>query len=184
MFRIMPSDLTRGEQGTITYQCEHVLATLLDDVLFQYHQIGGGAIGTVAVLRYILDRQIDKRWQIGSCDFDRRFEYKWENENLLAALFSVPQCFNEKFRWEFDTTGTVWRINLKRLSTTFKADIIYKKNMTQIQKVVDPTTIVTRLYCLGYGEGDNQLDIRSVNNGIPYLRATVKPPHGALSPAS
>lgn len=171
LFRIMPSTLTRNTKGDIVYQCEHVLATLLDDVLFKYHQIGNIGVGTTTVLRYILDRQIEKRWQLGVCEFDRRFEYKWENENLLAALFSVPQPFNEGYRWEFDTTGSVWRIHLKKLPTKFKADITYKKNMTEIEKVVDPTTIVTRLYCLGYGEGDNQLGIESVNNGIPYLES-------------
>ena len=171
LFRIMPSTLTRNTKGDIVYQCEHVLATLLDDVLFKYHQIGNIGVGTTTVLRYILDRQIEKRWQLGVCEFDRRFEYKWENENLLAALFSVPQPFNEGYRWEFDTTGSVWRIHLKKLPTKFKADITYKKNMTEIEKVVDPTSIVTRLYCLGYGEGDNQLGIESVNNGIPYLES-------------
>lgn len=171
LFRIMPSTLTRNTKGDIVYQCEHVLATLLDDVLFQYHQIGNIGVGTTTVLRYILDRQLTKRWQLGVCEFDRRFEYKWENENLLAALFSVPQPFNEDYRWEFDTTGSIWRIHLKRLPTKFKADVTYRKNMTEIQKEVDPTTVVTRLYCLGYGEGDNQLDIRSVNGGIPYLQA-------------
>jgi phage minor structural protein len=140
-------------------------------VLFKYHQIGGGSIGTVQVLRYILDRQLTPRWQLGTCEFDRRFQYKWENENLLAALFSVPQPFDERYRWEFDTTGSVWRLHLKKLPVKFKADIIYKKNMTEIQKEVDPTSIVTRLYCLGYGEGDNQLGIESVNGGVPYLQA-------------
>jgi len=171
LFRIMPTKLTRNTQGNIVYECEHVLATLLDDVLFQYHQIGNIDVGTTTVLRYVLDRQIDKRWQLGTCEFDRRFEYKWENENLLVALFSVPECFNEGYRWEFDTTGSVWRIHLKKLPTKFKADITYKKNMLEIQKELDPTTIVTRLYCLGYGEGDNQLGIESVNNGIPYLES-------------
>ena len=171
LFRIMPSTLTRNNQGDIVYQCEHVLATLLDDVLFKYHQIGGGSIGTAQVLRYILDRQLTPRWQLGICEFDRRFQYKWENENLLAALFSVPKPFDEKYRWEFDTTGTVWRLHLRKLPTKFKADIIYRKNMTEIQKEVDPTSIVTRLYCLGYGEGDNQLGIESVNGGVPYLQA-------------
>jgi len=171
LFRIMPSTLTRNSQGNIVYQCEHVLATLMDDVLFQYHQIGNIGVGTVSVLRYIIDHQLTTRWQLRNCDFDRRFEYKWENENLLSALFSVPQPFNEDYRWEFDTTGTTWRLDLKRLPTQFVADIIYKKNMVEIKKEVDPSTIVTRLYCLGYGEGDNQLNICSVNGGIPYLEA-------------
>lgn len=171
LFRIMPSTLTRNSEENIVYQCEHVLATLMDDVLFQYHQIGNIGVGTVSVLRYILDHQLTKRWQLRNCDFDRQFEYKWENENLLSALFSVPQPFNEDYRWEFDTTGTTWRLDLKRLPTQFVADIIYKKNMVEIKKEVDPSTIVTRLYCLGYGEGDNQLNICSVNGGIPYLEA-------------
>lgn len=171
LFRIMPSTLTRNTKGDIVYKCEHVLATLLDDVMFKYHQMGNIGVGTTQVIRYILDQQLVKRWQLGQCDFDRRFEYKWENENLLAALFSIPQPFNEKYRWEFDTTGSVWRINLKRLSEEFKADITYRKNMLEIKKTVDPTSIVTRLYCLGYGEGDNQLGIESVNNGIPYLES-------------
>ena len=171
LFRIMPNTLTRNTKGDIVYKCEHVLATLLDDVMFKYHQMGNIGVGTAQVIRYILDQQLVKRWQLGQCDFDRRFEYKWENENLLAALFSVPQPFNEKYRWEFDTTGSIWRINLKRLSTEFKADITYRKNMLEIKKTVDPTSIVTRLYCLGYGEGDNQLGIESVNNGIPYLES-------------
>jgi phage minor structural protein len=171
LFRIMPSTLTRNSEGNIVYQCEHVLATLMDDVLFQYHQIGNIGVGTVSVLRYILDHQLTKRWQLRNCDFDRRFEYKWENENLLSALFSVPRPFNEGYRWEFDTTRTPWQLDLKRLPTQFVADIIYKKNMVEIKKEVDPSTIVTRLYCLGYGEGDNQLNICSVNGGIPYLEA-------------
>lgn len=171
LFRIMPSTLTRNNQGDIVYQCEHVLATLLDDVLFKYHEVGGGNVGTVQVLRYILDRQLTPRWQLGMCEFDRRFQYKWENENLLAALFSVPQPFDEGYRWEFDTTGSVWRLHLRKLPTKFKADVVYQKNLTEIQKEVDPTSIVTRLYCLGYGEGDNQLGIESVNGGLPYLQA-------------
>lgn len=171
LFRIMPSTLTRNTQGDIVYQCEHVLATLLDDVLFKYHQIGGTSIKTPQVIRYILDRQLIPRWQLGVCEFERQFEYKWENENLLAALFSIPQPFDEKYRWEFDTTGSIWRIHLRKLPAKFKADIVYRKNMTEIQKEVDPTSIVTRLYCLGYGEGDNQLGIESVNNGVPYLQA-------------
>lgn len=171
LFRIMPSRLTRDTKGNIVYNCEHVLATLIDDVMFKYHQIGGDSIGTVQVLRYILDHQTTPRWQLQQCDFDRRFEYKWENENLLAALFSVPQVFDEGYRWEFDTTGTIWRVSLKRLPEKFKADITYKKNMLEIQKESDPTNVVTRLYCLGYGEGDNQLGIESVNGGVPYLQA-------------
>lgn len=172
LFRIMPSKLTRNTKGNIVYECEHVLASLLDDVMFQYHQVGNLGVSTTQSIRYVLDKQINRKWQLGQCDFNRFFEYKWENENLLAALFSIAKPL-ENYKWEFDTTGKIWRIHLRKLSDEVKSDIVYKKNMLEIQKIVDPTTIVTRLYCLGYGEGDNQLDIKSVNNGVPYLESNV-----------
>ena len=46
LFRIIGEDLERSNGATRFYDCEHVLATLLSDVLFQYHQYGGGGIKT------------------------------------------------------------------------------------------------------------------------------------------
>ncbi len=173
LFRILPNVLTREETPYIEYDCEHVLATLLDDVMFKYHQIGNMGIYTDRVIRYVLDRQAVKRWQLIQCDFKRQFEYKWENENLLAALFSIPKPFVDKYKWEFDTTSYPWGLSLKKLDEKYKADIQYRKNMQNIEKTVDPTNLVTRIYPLGYGEGDNQLDIKSVNGGKDYLEKNV-----------
>lgn len=169
LFRIMPSRLEVSEQGYITYDCEHVLATLMDSVMFGYHQIGNIGVYTPQVLRYIIDRQ--STWKLGRCDYNRQFEYKWENENLLASLFSIPQPFLDKYIWTWDTTTMPFTINLVNAETEPSCEIRYKKNMTGIVKESDPTNIITRLYCLGYGEGDNQLNIKSVNNNIPYLEA-------------
>lgn len=58
LYRIMPEGLEAGEAGTITYQCEHVLATLIDNVLFGYHLVGNLGVYTEDVIRYILDRQL------------------------------------------------------------------------------------------------------------------------------
>lgn len=173
LFRILPSVMTREEVAYIEYECEHVLATLLDDVMFQYHQIGNLGIYTDRVIRYVLDQQTTKYWQLVDCDFKRQFEYKWENENLLASLFSIPKPFTEGYRWEFDTTSRPWGISLKRTEEGYKADIQYKKNMQNIEKTVDPTNLVTRLYGLGYGEGDNQLTFKNINSGRPYLEKNV-----------
>ena len=173
LFRILPHVLTREDTAFIEYECEHVLATLLDDVMFKYHQIGNLGVYTDRVIRYVLDNQVTKRWQLIRTDFRRQFEYKWENENLLSALFSIPKPFNEQYKWTFDTTSYPWGISLVELNTRYVGDIQYKKNMQNITKTVDPTQLVTRLYALGFGEGDNQLDITSVNNGVPYLEKNV-----------
>ena len=169
LFRVMPTKQEKGTSNIVAYECEHVLATLIDKLMFGYHQIGNIGVYTTQVLRYILDQQIDKHWRLGQVDFARQFEYKWENENLLAALFSVPEPFTEHYQWTFDTTSYPWTINLVRGDTAPTCELRYRKNMMGITKTVDPTNIVTRLYCLGYGEGDNQLNIKSINGGKPYL---------------
>ncbi|MDP4095483.1 phage tail protein [Paenibacillus sp. P96] len=172
LFRILPNTAQRGSDGeTVAYQCEHVLATLLDDVLFQYHTIGNLGVHTRDVLQYILDRQTVKRWKLGTVQFSRQFEYNWENVNLLGALFSVPQPFVEEYQWTWDTTTTPWTLNLVQPSTREQAYIRYGVNLQGISKVSDPSNVVTRLYGLGYGEGVNQLTFADINGGQPYIDA-------------
>lgn len=169
LFRIIGEDLERGDGATRFYNCEHVLATLLNDVLFQYHQCGGTGIRTAAVLNYILSRQTVKNWVLGSCEFTRQFEYNWENSTLLSAIFAVPECFDSDYLWEWDTTGYPWTLSLVAPSEKLKSEIRYAKNMTNIKKTLDATGIANRIYALGYGEGVNQLTIAGVNGGLPYV---------------
>jgi phage minor structural protein, N-terminal region len=186
LFRIVPHAARRDSSGqTITYQCEHVLATLLDDVLFQFHQIGNLGVYTRDVLEYILSHQLVQRWQLGTVAFSRQFEYSWENENLLAALFSVPKPFTEAYQWMWDTTSYPWTLNLVEQPAVADdphvAYIRYGHNMREIEREIDPTTLCTRLYCLGFGEGVNQLTIAEVNGGKPYLDADTQAQYGIIS---
>lgn len=169
LFRIIGEDLERSDGATRFYNCEHVLATLLNDVLFQYHQCGGTGVRTAEVLNYILNRQTTRNWVLGSCDFERFFEYNWENSTLLAALFAVPECFDSDYLWTWDTSGYPWSLSLVAPSDRLKSEIRYAKNMTEIRKSRDDTGLANRIYALGYGEGVNQLTISSVNNGLPYV---------------
>jgi phage minor structural protein len=168
LFRIIPSLTTKNEsENSVKYQCEHVLATLLDDVLFQYHQVT--SLSTKDTLQYILDHQSTPRWKLGTVAFTRYFSYKWENENLLSALFSVPKPFDVPYQWTWDTTSYPRTLNLVAPETEVTCEIRYGKNMIGIEREIDPTEIVNRIYPLGYGEGVNQLTIKDVNNGIPYV---------------
>lgn len=169
LFRIVGEDQSRSTSSTRVYNCEHVLATLLDDVLFQYHQIGGTGIYTQDVINYVLSKQTTKRWVLGVCAFKRGFEYNWENANLLAALFAIPECLDAAYLWKWDTTVYPWEISLVAPDDTLMSEIRYRKNMTEISKTVDSTSIANQIYALGYGEGVNQLTIESVNGGVPYV---------------
>ena len=173
LFVIIGEDLERGDGATRFYNCEHVLSTLLSDILFQYHQYGGYGVKTADVLNYILARQTVKNWTLGECDFSRYFEYNWENSTLLAALFAVPECFEGEYVWSWDTTVYPWTLSLTAPTEELKSEIRYAKNMTSIKKTVDATAIANRVYALGYGEGVNQLTIKAVNNGSPYVEDAI-----------
>lgn len=180
LFYILPEDINKTADGPIkSYQCEHVMGTLLDDVLFQYHQVDG--LTPEGTLNYILEKQTSNRWQIGTVDFVECYSYKWENENLLSALLSVPAIYSEEYVWTWDTSTTPWTLNLVRASSQVSAYILYHKNLDTIGKNEDPTGIITRIYGLGYGEGVNQLTIKDVNGGLPYLDADTLTTYGIKS---
>lgn len=173
LYRIigMPDSDETALGGVRTYQLEHVMATLLDDVLFGYHEIGGVGIYTADVIRYILARQETVRWQLGVCEFSDQFQYHFENVSLLSALLSLGEVLADEYTFEFDTSTTPWTVNLRHADADDGCGITYKRNLTEIHKTMDASGLVTRLYPLGYGEGVNQLTIRDVNNDVPYIEA-------------
>ena len=189
LYRIMPQKETVSEIGSKTYECEHVIATLIDNVMFGQHVIGNIGTNTTAVLRWLLERQnlrfdpwtrvwtVDplKRinWVLGDVEINRQFEYGWEQETILHALWSVVAPFTEPCRWEFDTDVFPFRIHLRRMPSD-PADALHikkGKNLVRLVKVSDPSLLCTRIYPLGQGEGVNQTNIRSVNNNVPFIQS-------------
>lgn len=153
------------------YQCEHVIATLLDSVMNGDHIIGSGDQRTTDVIRYILSFQKTMFWQLGECDFDDAFEYVFSNQNCLTALMSLGKVLLERYRWVYDTRSLPWRVSLKKAPTKPCCGLNYRRNLGEIVRTVDATRLVTRLYPKGNGEGVNQLTIKEVNGGVEYLDA-------------
>lgn len=175
LYRIMPSEATITETGTLEYQCEHVLSTLLDTVMFGHFTVGNLGTYTADCINFVLNRQTTKNWLLSECDFRRQFEYSWEQENLLSALFSIATPL-ENYMWVTDTSSYPWKLSLKALSTSGKPGLYIRRkyNMLSYGVQSDPQQICTRIYPLGYGEGVNQLTIKDVNNGVPYLQSPKK----------
>ena len=174
LFRILPmveSDIFSAD-SSVTYECEHVISTLLDDVMIGFHEVGNKGVYTNKSIGYILENQSNKRWALGECDFKREFLYGWENENLLSALFSIPKPFGEgDYYWTYNTDKLPWTLNLKQVSKVAKTDVRYRKNISGMTRTVDPRNLATRLYCYGSGEDDNILNIASINNNKEYLES-------------
>lgn len=168
LFRIIPKETTIDEGGnTVVYQCEHVLATLLDSSIFKYRQIDG--LPTNESIEYVLGFQKQTHWVLGACEITRYFSYKFENSNVLSALFSIPQPFDQAYQWSFNTQVYPWVLNLEIPDSEPTCEIREGKNLRGLTLTEDPMGIYNRIYPLGYGEGDNQLTIESVNGGMPYI---------------
>jgi phage minor structural protein len=180
LFRILPNKYRTSADGKmITYSCEHVLSTLLDDLLFQYHQTTN--LNPANTIQYVLDNQSTERWVLGTVSFTDFYSYTWENVNLLSALFSIPKTYTEAYMWTWDTSVYPWVLNLVVPPTIPTAEIRWRKNLIGIERSEDPTYIITRLYPLGYGEGINQLTIKDVNSGIPYINADTAATYGIIA---
>lgn len=173
MYRILPSQMEITEAGFINYECEHVIATLIDNVLYGHHIVGNIGIYTRECINYILNKQKTRRWKLDKCDFSRQFEYAWEQETLLSALFSVATPLKEAYKWDYQTSGFDWKLSLTMIDKYANPKIYIrdKKNSMKLIRQSDPKEICTRLYPLGYGEGVNQLNISEINNGLKYLQS-------------
>lgn len=168
-FIVNPKKTIKNEStNEITYSCEHVLSTLHSDVLFGYFQYTNYT--TRQVLEFLMQQQEVKHWRLGTCAFTRYFHYAWENEDSLAnAIFSIPKPFDVPYLWTWDDKVYPFVLNLVEPPTQVKDIIAAGKNLKGIEVDDDPTNIVTRIYPLGAGEGINQVNIKKVNGGVPYL---------------
>lgn len=177
IFRITgsPDSDETAPGGLIRYEAEHAIATLLDDVFPMYTEYGGDDTSTAQTIRFVLSKQSNPRWQLGACAFNKAFEHKWEHDDLLTALFSVARPF-EDYVWTYDFTTSPWTVNLLKLGTDPECELRFRRNMRGVSRTRDSKTFITKLYCLGYGEGVNQLSIGSVNGGLDYLVADTHDP--------
>ena len=169
LYRIMPSTIQKDKSNyTIKYTAMHVLGTLLDSVLFGYHELVNRT--TKDAINYVLGKQKTKHWVLKKCEFTRYFSYAWENENGLAdALFSIPVAFDEDYIWQWNTQVYPFELSLVKPPTEPICRIQEGYNMEGFEIETDPNNLVNRVYPLGAGEGINQLNIKSVNGGKEYV---------------
>lgn len=168
-----PQRFADGDEEDVSFYCEHGLITLIDKVMFGTYTVGGIGYITRQVLEWVLSKQTTVYWRLGICDFSRQFEYSWSQENLLSALFSVPNAFDQPYRFTFDMSTTPWTLNLELFNELANPKYYVTKKMNQLKVMTskDSKQLATKVYPLGFGEGVNQLTIKEVNSGIPYLIA-------------
>lgn len=170
-YRIIADGRSCSDAGARTYDCEHAIGTLIDDLMFGTEMVSN--ISAAESIHFVLSKQKTRRWILSGCDFEARYEYLWTNENLLNALFSIPKPWTMPYRWVYDFSAFPWRIALRAIDVNKAPDyyIRAKRNLLSSEERKSHLDICTRLYALGYGEGVNQLTIAAVNDGKPYVDA-------------
>lgn len=161
-------DDEHAPKGTITYALQGAQATLVRKIMDGWHELGGTGYGRRQVYEYILARQDPVRWVLGDCEFDDFYQYNFEDVTLLESIMSTGEVIVGEYDFVFDSTVTPWTFHARQSSMTATKSLVFKRNMTNIHRSVDGR-VVTRLYGRGYGEGDNQLTIASVNGGLSYI---------------
>ncbi|CAI3484181.1 phage tail protein [Enterococcus cecorum] len=171
LFRAMPELTTvNADRAEVKFELKHVLSTLMDSVMFKYHEISPNTT-TRETIEYLLNLQKVKHWKLGRCDFEKYFQYSWENENgLVDALWSVPKPFLDEYMWTYDTTTYPWVLNLIKPDINVTARVRESHNLKGFKIEKNPNQLVNRIYPLGIGEGVNQLNIKKVNpTGQAYI---------------
>lgn len=185
-YRVREEPVTeyRAVNAVHTYSLEHVLAFLLDDRIDGYLELGGMGITTEMVIRELLSRQSETRWQLGDCEFSYAFQYAWENEDLLSAIYSIPTCFADSYHWEFETDSYPFTLHLRRGEAEPGCELRYGRNERGIRRGRNTTNLCTRLYCLGSGEGVNQTTIKDAaanTSGKSYIDSPNIQKYGVIS---
>lgn len=152
---------------TINYELLDALF-LLNLSVIEYLQLVNPT--TKEALEAVLDYQYLPYWKLGDCEFSRGFSYSWENENgLLDPLMSVIGDTGESYVIERDTTQFPFILHFRRPPSEVSARVKQGYNMRGFTIEQEGKNLVNWILPKGNAEGINAVDIKKVNNNIPYL---------------
>lgn len=165
-YRIISKDETRADNNVIKYTCEHVISLLIDSAL----PTQSTSLNTKKTIEKILSYQTD--WTLGRCDFNFSYEYYFEKENLLSALFAIPEVFSDVYYFDYDTNVFPYSLSLKKVDLTAHPDIYIRKELNRVKatRSLDYSSIITKIKGYGQGEGINQLQTDDIYADAEHLK--------------
>lgn len=115
------------------------------------------------IFREAGDAEFD--WKIGIVEVTKRRTLQSEWNDVLSLLREVEETWGGELL--FDTKNKVVHL-LGKIGKESGVRFYYNKNLKNIERRIDTYDLVTRIY----PEGKGGLDIKTVNNGVPYLENT------------
>lgn len=153
LYQIIRKNQNLSNVDSLEYECTHVI-NLLSQKTLPTQKISG----TISeCINKILSYQSD--WKLQSSDFSQSFIYFFEKENLLSALYSIPEPIDDDYYFDFDTSTYPYKVFLKKIDLTKLPDLYIRPetNRQTASQNIDYSQIITQIQGYGQGEGDNQL---------------------------
>ena len=162
LYQIIKKNQNLSNVDSLQYECQHVI-----NLLSQKSLPTQTITGTISqCINKILSYQND--WQLISSDFTQSFIYFFEKENLLSALYSIPETLEDNYFWDFNTESYPFKLYLKKIDLNRTPDLYIRPetNRQTANQNIDYSQIITQIRGYGQGEGENQLktDIIKADN--------------------
>ena len=97
-YQIIKKNLNYASVDSVSFECQHVI-NLLSQKSLPTQTISGTI---TECINKILEYQND--WLLISSDFNESFTYFFEKENLLTALYSIPETLADNYFFDFETS--------------------------------------------------------------------------------
>lgn len=148
-YRILPKSASvSGNSSTISYNCHHVLHTLLDSTIRKKRYFENTDLPTA--IEDILKWQVEKHWVTGNVSSLTKVEGMEMDiqTGLLSPLLELMTHSSVGEYYTYNTLVYPWVLNVAKV-TPLNCRIKEGYNMSSFEIETDPTGIVNRVY--GYG---------------------------------
>ena len=139
--------------NTRTLQCEHMIQSLRDRIMFGTVTPGdmagkkGAATCTAAqAITYILKQTPD--WTVGTVGFSKSAPYNFNGDDLLSALETVSSSLLSAW-WSYDFSSYPFKLSIRPQSTEVACEMRMDRNIRTLKRTVDRSRMFTRFYPIG-----------------------------------
>ena len=138
---------------TRTLQCEHMINSLRDRIMFGTVTPGdmagkqGAANCTAAQAAAYILKQCPE-WTLGTMGFSKSAPYNFNGDDLLSALQTVSSSLLSAW-WSYDFTSYPFKVSIGPQSTEVACEMRMDRNIRTLKRTVDRTRMYTRFYPIG-----------------------------------
>ena len=138
---------------TRTLQCEHLIMSLRDRIMFGEVKPGdmagkpGAANCTAAqAAAYILKQCPD--WTLGTMGFSKSAPYNFNGDDLYSALETVSSSLLSAW-WSYDFSSYPFKVSIMPQATEVTCEMRMDRNIRTLRRTVDRSRMFTRFYPIG-----------------------------------